>query len=116
MMIVALIMRPWIIFMRVCQTSCFIPAGDVLIIAHWGRITDRFTPALDITHAYSQSMGARVAADNGYNAASNKPARGWLKATWWNHIKQGIEVVKDFAYLGSHLSARTSFRSPTLDR
>ena len=42
---------------------------------------DRSTLALDSTHAYLQSMGARVAPDKSFNFASNKVARDWLMYT-----------------------------------
>ena len=70
--------------------------------------------AIDFTHKYLQSMGARTAPNKSYNFASTPVATKWLKETWWNEISDSIEVVKDFRYLGAHLSTRGSSRSLTL--
>lgn len=66
----------------------------------------RFAAALDTTHAYLQAMGAKVAPSKGYNFASTKDGRKWLKETWWEHIADHIEVVDDFRYLGVRLSTQ----------
>ena len=117
MMMVALIMRSWISVMATCQVSCFILADDVLILSAGTNITDKFVKALNGTHRYLQMMGARVAPDKSFNFASKSLYTNWLKQTEWEHIgKKNIDVVKDFRYLGAHLSSRASLRSPTLDK
>ena len=117
MMIVALIMRPWVMRMR-CYigVACYILADDVLITAAGEQMYNSFVSALNDTHDYLQQMGARIAPEKSFNFASHLKAREWLERTLWSKIGQGIEVVNDFRYLGSHLSARASLKSSTLTK
>ena len=117
MMIVAMIMRPWIMLMRnYTNVVCYILADDVLITAAGEQMYNSFVSALNETHDYLQQMGARIAPDKSFNFASHPKAREWLERTLWPMIGQGIEVVNDFRYLGSHLSARASLKSSTLTK
>ena len=117
MMIVAMIMRPWIMLMRnYINVVCYILADDVLITAAGEQMYNSFVSALNETHDYLQQMGARIAPDKSFNFASHPKAREWLERTLWPMIGQGIEVVNDFRYLGSHLSARASLKSSTLTK
>ena len=62
MMMVALIMRPWItIIMTTLGVVCWILADDLLIIAQGQRVLIIITRAINATHRYLQTMGARVA-------------------------------------------------------
>ena len=64
MMIVALIMRPWIIAMRTIEdTVAYILADDVLVLCKGERMTVHLATAIDTTHEYLHKMGAKVAPD-----------------------------------------------------
>ena len=52
----------------------YILADDVLILATGGDMLTRFAKALDATHEYLHSMGAKVAPDKSYNFASTATA------------------------------------------
>ena len=115
MMMAAIIMRPWIKLMRnIVQVECFILADDVLIIANGQLMITHFVQALNLTHAYLQAMGARIAPDKSYNFASTKVATKLLNDTLWPEINDNIEVVEDFRYLGAHLISGQTLRSKTL--
>lgn len=116
MMIVALIMRPWVMLTRCFDVVCYILADDVLITATGDHMYDNFVKALNATQEYLQEMGAGVAPDKSFNFASHRRARAWLEQTLWSNIGQGIEVIQDFRYLGGHLSASTSLTSSTLTK
>ena len=64
----------------------------------------------------SHGIGAKVAPSNSYNFASSQKATKWLDQTWWEHIKANIEVVKDFKYLGAHLTSISATTSPTINK
>ena len=115
MMMVALIMRPWIILMRTIGVACVILADDVLVLADGCEMLDQFARGLNHTHRYLQAMGAKIAPDKSYDFANDAAAVKWLKRTACN-IDQNIEVVKDFRYLGAHLSSGTTVKSPTLSK
>ena len=115
MMMTAIIMRPWIKLMRnIVQVECFILADDVLIIAKGQQMITHFVQALNLTHAYLQAMGARIAPDKSYNFASTTAATKWLNDTLWPEINDSIEVVEDFRYLGAHITSGQTLRSKTL--
>ena len=76
----------------------------------------RFARALDTTHKFLHAMGAKVAPAKSFNFASTSSACRWLAATWWDRISSCIAVVKDFRYLGVHLSTQLQRRYDTLER
>ena len=117
MMYVALIMRPWIILMRVIPgIQVFILADDVLILATGKTMIGQLAEAINRTHQYLHEMGAKVAPDKSYNFASTVEGKKWLQQTWWEGIQAKIDVVQDFRYLGAHLSAGNSISSATMDK
>ena len=76
MMLVALIMRPWIVLMKTApNTQAFILADDVLVLTKGGNMLKHVSAAIDKTHAYLHAMGAKVAPDKSYNFGSTKQAR-----------------------------------------
>ena len=107
-------MRPWILLMRTIGVACVVLADDVLILADGSEMLTLFAKGLNHTHEYLQAMGARIAPDKSYDFASDPIAVNWLRKTWWVKIEQQIEVVKDFRYLGAHLSSGATVKSPTL--
>ena len=60
MMVVAFIMRPWILIMRAIGGAlCFILADDVLILATGTRMMGKFARALNETRKYLQTTGQK---------------------------------------------------------
>ena len=60
-------------------------------------------------------MGAKVAPDKSFHFASTAKAPKWLASTTWRHLGTAIEVVKDFRYLGAHITTRATPTSATID-
>ena len=117
MLMVALIMRPWIIIMRkITGVSAYILADDVLVIATGEDMVKNLAEAINKTHSYLHDMGAKVAPDKSYNFASTSTARRWLDDTWWEGIGAKIAVVKDFRYLGAHITTGQACVSSTLTK
>lgn len=106
MMVVALMMRPWILMVRCMGMQPRVLADDVLMIARGPSMLSKFAAALNATHGYLHAMGAKIAPAKSYNFASTKAAAVWLAETWWEHIQAAIQVVKDFRYLGVHLATQ----------
>ena len=96
--------------------QAFILADDVLILATGKGMIGSVAEAVDKTHAYLHSMGAKVAPDKSFNFASTLEGRKWLGETWWEGIQAKIQVVKDFRYLGAHLTAGNNCTSTTLEK
>jgi len=116
MMSTAILMRPWIMMMINCGVMCCVLADDVLIFSSGTDMLHTFTNALNATHSYLQEMGSRIAPSKSFNFASNDTSAKWLQLTRWPIIDEGIKVVNNFRYLGAHLNARASLRSPTLTK
>ena len=60
--------------------------------------------------------GARVVPGKRYNFASVPLAAKCLEEIWWEGIGDTIEVVKDFRYLGAHLTTNATVKSATLEK
>ena len=117
MMMVALIMRPWVLLMRLIgDVQCFILADDVLILSMGKRMIGKFSRGLNQNHNYLHTMGVKVAPSKSYNFASNKRATVWLDRTWWGHTKAKVEDVKDFRYPGARPTSGSSVSSSTIDK
>ena len=101
--------------MRFIGVICYILADDVLIIASGKNALALFRNALNLTHAYLKAMGARIAPDKNYNFANRPIAVNWLSQTTWDEIGEKIEVVRDFRYLGAHITDGDSIRRSTLE-
>lgn len=114
LMVVALLMRAWLVMMLQMRVDPRVLADDVLLIAKGGRMMKKFAAALEATHRYLQAMAARIAPDKSYNFASVKEGKKWLRETWWSHIQGHIEVVDGFRYLGVHLSTQLTRKYTTL--
>ena len=116
MVIVAMIMRPWILMMRTFTgIKCYILADDVLIVATGKHMAANFAKALNATRLYLHKMGAKVAPTKSYNFASHPKARRWISKVKWDNIAESIEVVTDFRYLGAHITTTNSTTSTTMD-
>ena len=116
MAMVALIMRPWVLLMRtMVNIQCYILADDVLIVATGNHMIRNFTKALDATHLYLHTMGAKIAPAKSFNFATHPRAKRWLENHTWLHIKDKIKVVKDLRYLGAHIHTGSGVASSTLD-
>ena len=116
MMIVALIMRPWIIEMRqIPSTIAYILADDVMVLTAGPNMARGVADAIDGTHAYLHDLGAKVAPDKSYNFSSSNVVRSCLESTWWEGIQSKIEVNKDFRYLGAHITSSNKRNSKTLN-
>ena len=101
MVIVAMIMRPWILMMRTFTgITCYILADDVLIVATGKHRVSNFAKTLNATHLYLHMMGAKVAPTKSYNFASHPKAKRWISKSKWDNIAESIEVITDFRYLG----------------
>ena len=72
--------------------------------------------AIDKTHDFLHTMGAKVAPDKSYNFASTREGKAWLKDTWWSGVRSKIEAVDDFRYLGAHLTTKMNCISSTLEK
>lgn len=115
MTFVALLMRPRIIAMRgVRGVKCFILADDVLVLAQGKTMVGAAAEAINKTHEILLDMGAKPAADKSYNFTTFKEGRGWMEQTYWHHLQETIPVMKDFRYLGAHLSTGHKCVSRTL--
>ena len=96
MMIVAMLMRPWIVLMRSIEcTRCYILADDVLILATGGNMLSAAAEAISATHKYLAALGAKVAPDKSFNFATTAKGRKWLSETWWEEERGEVRRNED---------------------
>lgn len=108
MMFTSFIMRPWMIKCKSISENIdpTILADDILTLAHGEKSLDLFIKALNLIHQYIKDMGGKLAEGKSINFASNAEHRKWLEQSEWEATPgKGIEVVSDFRYLGSHMTA-----------
>ena len=67
--------------------------------------------AIDKTHTFLHKMGAKVAPDKSFNFSNCINTAKWLAETIWDGISAKIDVVKDFRYLGAHITTKSNCRS-----
>ena len=60
-------------------------------------------------------MGSKIAPAKSFNFATCEKARLWLERTRWKAINDGIPVLADFRYLGSHANTSTRRKYGTAD-
>ena len=114
MMLVALLLRSGSLLCKVLRVIPKAMADDVLIIGKGSGMLGKYAHDPNETHKYLQAMGAGIAPAKVYSFASCESARKWLEETWWGTINTTIEVVKDFRYLGVHLSTALLQKQITL--
>ena len=73
MAMIALLMRPWIIMMRMIEdVKSFILVDNLLVLAKGRHMGRRFATALNRAHTYLHDLGAKVSPSKSYNFSTNK--------------------------------------------
>ena len=115
MMMVAILVRPWLLLMQDKGIEPRILADDIMIITAGKKMLQRFIRALDETHKYLIAIGARTP-NKRYNFASKHKAAQWLQDTWWEVLGAKVPVLRYFRYLGVHINTRTRRAASTSDK
>ena len=100
MMLIALIMRGWLMQMAEAGIQGRILADDILVWAKSTLHLQKFAEGLKSTHTYFTDMGAKVAAKKSLIFSTDKPSRKWLEGHRWGRARETIKVVKKFRDLG----------------
>ena len=93
MMVVALILRPWIMQMREAAVVPRILADDLQIIATAPKHLEHFEYAFDLTHEHLDDMGAKLEPATSVTFTSEAADRKWLRAHRWRRIGNSIPVI-----------------------
>ena len=75
MMIVALLMRPWMLQMKAAAATPRILADDLQIFTTGPRHLENLTYAFDLTHKHMEDMGARIAPTKSVTFTSDSTSR-----------------------------------------
>ena len=100
MVMVALLMRAWVVMIKSMGVMPSLLVDDILILAEGDDMKEKFSKALDATHQYLIDMGATVAPDKSIVFATTKGMRKWLRGHIWPVIGKAVKVVQQFKYLG----------------
>ena len=114
MMLVAFIMRPWIIEMRGLHAKGRVLADEILVTSTGPDHEQVFRKAFEATHRYLHRMGARLAPKKSFIFSTEKAVRSALARHRWSELDTRIEVVQHTRDLGSHVNTLLCNRSTTL--
>ena len=104
MMVVALLMRAWVLQMKSLGVKPRVLADDLQILACGEDHLEKFVHAFDMTHAHLAAMGARLAPHKSVVFSSNGSTRNWLRQHRWRYVGRTIEVLSNCRDLGAHIS------------
>ena len=104
MMLVALLMRPWMLQMTAVAVVPRILADDLQIFSSGTRRLENLAYAFDLTHKHMEDMGAMIAPTKSITAASDTTSRKWLRGHRWRRLRKKVPVLTDMRDLGGHLN------------
>jgi hypothetical protein len=100
LMMIAYLLRPWIMKMRSMQVTPRVLADDILLFARGEGHETRFKQAYDATHAYINDMGASMAPSKSATFSTDRKTRQRLRMHTWHEVGQKIKVVNHNRDLG----------------
>ena len=86
MMITALLLRGWVVQMKELGIHPRVLADDIQIVAVGEDHLEKLVRAMDDTHVYLQSMGAKTAPTKSRTFSTEKESREWLERHKWRAI------------------------------
>ena len=90
MLIVAVILRAWVVQMKSLGVQPRLLADDLLLLSIGTRHLEHFTHAFDKTHGHMEAIRARIASEGCYTCHTNTTAREWLRSHRWRRIQQTV--------------------------
>jgi hypothetical protein len=114
MVIVALILRPWMIEIMQLGMKPRTLADDILIIAQGPNHFNSLVKGVTATHRFLLDMGARIAPEKSTLFSTDAASRNWMSNHLWGDSEVKIGVVKSFRDLGGHLNVGSNSYSKTL--
>ena len=115
MMLVALLMRPWMLVMPHNNVTPRTLADDLLFISHGHDHLQQTITATDATHDYLRCIGAKVATHKSILFSSCDTARQQLRKHTWAYDGCKIQVSNNFRDLGAYINMTGSAHSTTLN-
>ena len=104
MMVVALILRPWIMQMREAAVMPRILADDLQIFASGPRRLENLEHAFNLTHEHLEDMGAKIAPAKPVTFTPEPVDRRWLRTHKWRRLGTTKPVILHVRDLGAHLN------------
>ena len=114
MMIIALLMRPWLLIIQQTKAKPRVLADDVFLFATGEWHVEQLTQGYTATLQYIEDIGGRTAPEKSFIVSTSEAARTWFKGFTWPIVKQKIAVVLHIRDLGGHLHTGSVHHSPTL--
>ena len=104
MMIVALLLRAWIVEMKGECVRPRVLADDLQLIAVGGDHLGTFQKAFDKTHGRLEAMGAKLAPQKSVAFSTDGNSRNWLRQHKWRRVGRTINVLSNCRDLGAHIN------------
>ena len=115
MMLVAFLLRPWIVFLESIEANPRILADDLLVDAQGEDHEAIFKNAYDFTHEFLGDIGAKISPTKSWTFSTCRTTRAKLRIHTWQRLDNAIIQVHNGARdLGSHLCTTAVLTSPTL--
>ena len=116
MVIMAYLLRPWIMKMRKLNLKARVLADDVMLMAIGNDSLDSFKQGFQQTLDYFEDIGAKVSEKKSFLFSTNRKVRQELRGLSWTQIKSPLKVVNDARDLGSHINFSCRVVGTTLNR
>ena len=105
MVVIALLMRAWIVEMKQYAAQPRLLADDVQVISTGGRHLSNFEYAYNKTHLHLEEMGAIISPQKCNAFSSDPTSREWLRNYQWRRLGKLDAVIADCRDLGAHFNA-----------
>ena len=103
MMLIALLMRPWILHMRANLLTPRVLADDLFISASRTNHADTATKGMHMSRTFFNDIGAKVADNKCFLSTTCQVTRQKLRKLTWDDKGTKLKVVTHFRDLGAHV-------------
>ena len=112
-MLVALLLRPWVLQMKALAAYPRVLADDLQLIVTGQKHATTFQHAFDMTHTHLHDMGARLAPSKSIIFSTDSKVSKWMRTHKWRRVGTTLTVVRDCRDLGAHLNTSACSRKGT---
>ena len=116
MTLIALLMKPWISYMRQEQLTPRVLADDLFIYATREQHASKAAVGMRLSREYFVDIGAQVADSKCFLASTCPDTRQKLRQMVWDNRGTKIKVVTHFRDLGAHVGLDQQNRASTSTR
>ena len=114
MAFVALLMRPWIMYMREHNVEPRVLADDLFLYATRTKHASKAVQGMQLSRQYFADIGAKIADKKCFMASTCPSTRSRLRTLQWDGQGTRIAVVTHFRDLGTHVAMDLTGNATTI--